>query len=265
MTNRQRNDDGDNDGGAMDDRDRRIAELEATVRARDEFLAAAAHELRNPITPIVMRLDTLLTAARAADRVPDDIVSGLETVKDYVARYVRRVNALLEVSRLTSGKLQLHHEPVDLTALLRNLVQDAAPIARFHGSRLDLVAQEGVVGTWDRLAIEQVVENLISNALKYGERRPVEVVLIADDRTARIIVRDQGVGISAEDRTRIFERFERAVTGRQQSGFGIGLWVVGRLVAASGGTITVASKPGEGSVFTVTLPLHPKQEDSSRP
>src|SRR3712207_2035844 len=119
--------------------------------------------------------------------------------------------------------------------------------------RADL--QEGVVGMWDRLALEQVAENLLSNAIKFGAGKPVGIALSSDGCTARLAVRDRGIGIPEEARARIFQRFERAVTRREHGGFGVGLWLANRLVVAMGGVVAVESAPGEGTTFTVTLPL----------
>jgi two-component system, OmpR family, sensor kinase len=249
------------------DKDRRIAELEAAVedlqlavQVRDEFLISAAHELRNPITPIVMRLEMLLATVRAGLAKPDRIASDLSDLRDYITRYVKRANTLLDVSRLTTGKLRLEPTRIDLSALVRDVAQSVAPEARHTGSRLDLSVQEGVGGVWDPLAVQEIIENLLSNALKYGAGKPVEIILTADATTARIAVRDQGIGISAEDQARIFGRFERAVTRSQHGGFGVGLWIVGRLVAAMDGTITVTSRPGQGSAFVVSLPIQQMQQ-----
>ena len=111
------------------------------------------------------------------------------------------------------------------------------------------------MGLWDRLALEQVAENLLSNALKFGAGKPVAVVLRANGRAARLTIRDRGIGISEEDRARIFGRFERAVARREHGGFGVGLWLANQLVTAMGGAIAVEGAPGEGTIFTVTLPL----------
>jgi signal transduction histidine kinase len=140
------------------------------------------------------------------------------------------------------------------------VAQSVAPEARHSGSRLDLSIQEGVVGVWDRLAVEEIVENLLSNASKYGAGKPIQISLSLDSTTARIVIRDQGIGISTEDQARIFDRFERAVTRSQHGGFGVGLWIVGRLVEAMGGTITITSQPGEGSAFVVSLPIQSMQQ-----
>jgi signal transduction histidine kinase len=257
-------------GTSAPNKDRQIAELEAAVedlrlavRVRDEFLISAAHELRNPITPIVMRLDMLLASVRAGSAKPERIASDLTDLKGYIARYVKRATTLLDVSRLTTGKLRLEPTLIDLSALVQEVAQNLAPEARHGRSRLDLCVEQGVRGTWDRMATEEIIENLLSNAIKYGAGKPIEIRLSADATTALIAIRDQGIGIAAEDQARIFHQFERAVTRSQHGGFGVGLWIVGRLVAAMDGTITISSRPGQGSTFVVSLPIHLKQGHSA--
>ncbi|MBV1796314.1 sensor histidine kinase KdpD [Siccirubricoccus sp. G192] len=129
----------------------------------------------------------------------------------------------------------------------------------WDGPPLETDLQEGVVGTWDPLALEQVAENLLSNALKFGAGKPVAVTLRAEGQAAELAVRDRGIGISEADRARIFQRFERAVARREHGGFGIGLWLANQLVLAMGGTIGIESTPGEGSAFLVRLPLGPEK------
>jgi len=119
----------------------------------------------------------------------------------------------------------------------------------------------GVIAAVDRLAVEQVVENLLSNALKFGIGQPVTLRLRSDDGWAWLDVQDRGVGMSPDQQARIFGRFEQVVAQHRGSGFGVGLWVADRLVGAMGGRITVSSRLGEGSTFTVTLPLAPPEPD----
>jgi len=238
------------------DKDRLIEELREAVRARDEFVAIAAHELRNPMTPILMQVHTLAAAARSPRRCrPEVLGPRLELLEHAVRDFVRRSTALLDVSRVAAGNLRIEPAAVDLSAVVRGVVDRAGVAARMARSELDADLQEGVVGLWDRLALEQVAENLLSNALKFGAGKPVAVALRADGRAARLAVRDRGIGISEEDRARVFGRFERAVARREHGGFGVGLWLAGRLVAAMGGAIAIEGAPGEGTTFTVTLPL----------
>jgi signal transduction histidine kinase len=120
-----------------------------------------------------------------------------------------------------------------------------------------------VTGNWDRLRLEQVVTNLISNAIKYGPRKPIELRIEQSDGTARLTVRDQGIGISEHDQARVFEPFERAVSVRHYGGFGLGLWITRKIVEAHGGAIRVQSRPGEGSTFVVELPSDRDEEHAA--
>ncbi len=245
-------------GDSEQDLSGRVAELEAAVGAWREFLAVVAHELRNPMTPILMRLGALSDDARADPATPEAVVSGIEALKGSIANYVRRAEVLLHVSRLSSGRFLLHPAEVDLSALLRAVASEAEPMARFVRSALSCRVQDGVAGIWDRTAVEQIVDNLLSNALKYGGGKPVELTLSADAATAFISVRDQGIGIAAEDQARIFEHFERAGGPEHRAGFGVGLWVVRQLVEAMGGRISIESAPGRGTTCRVDLPLRLK-------
>jgi two-component system, OmpR family, sensor kinase len=238
------------------DKDRLIEELREAVRARDEFVAIAAHELRNPMTPILMQVGGLLAAARDPRRCrPELLAPRLEILELAVREFVRRSTALLDVSRIAAGNVRIEPAEVDLTGVVRGVVDRAKGAARMARSPIETDLQEGVVGAWDRLALEQVAENLLSNAIKFGAGKPVGVALAADGRTARLAVRDRGIGISEADRARIFGRFERAVARREHGGFGIGLWLANQLVLAMGGAIAVEGAPGEGTALTVTLPL----------
>jgi two-component system, OmpR family, sensor kinase len=247
------------------DTERLIAELREAVRARDEFIAIAAHELRNPMTPVLLRVSTLATVARRPNASPEALAAGLEDLRAFVQNYIKRATMLLDVSRVTTGNLHLDPQALNFSDLVRRLVAEAEPIARHVGSEMRLAVQDGVCGVWDPLATEQIVENLLSNALKYGAGKPVEIELSVENERARLVIRDQGNGISPADRARIFERFERAVTGSRGGGFGIGLWLVGRLVDAMNGDIAIDSEVGAGSTFMVTLPLKASAQKGTEP
>lgn len=240
---------------------RRIAELDEALKARDEFISAIAHELRNPMTPIVMQVQRLMNVARSTTNTePEQILRGLERLEQLVEQYIKRATTLLDVSRMTSGMLRLNPEPVDLSKLVRDVATDLKAVSQYAGSRLDVTVQDGIVGTFDRLGVEQIIDNLLSNAIKYGAGNPIEIALSSDGLSVRLTVADQGIGISEENQARIFGRFEQAVGSHRQGGFGIGLWIVGQLVNAMGGEISVSSRIGEGSTFTVRLPLAENQE-----
>jgi signal transduction histidine kinase len=177
---------------------------------------------------------------------------------DVTLRQVRKltdlVDNLLDVSRITAGRLRLELEELDLSSVAAELLSRFAPSAVQLGCALELHAPEPVFGRWDRLRVEQVVTNLLSNALKYGAGRPVVVRVEEDGERARLTVRDQGIGIAEEDLGRIFERFERAVSDRHYGGLGLGLYITRQIVEAFGGTVRVASRSGHGSTFTLELP-----------
>lgn len=223
------------------------------LQARDDFIAIAAHELRNPMTPIAGEVELLLMAARR-DKAPPTVVTRLERLDSAVRHYIRRATTLLNTSRASTGRICLEPAIINLSEVVEETVSSYRLTAARAGCALTLHAEQDVVGTWDPLAVEEILDNLLSNAVKFGAGKPIDVWLGADDEEARLVVRDRGIGISAEDRARIFGRFEQAVGQRRHGGFGIGLWLVARLVEAMGGCIAIDSRPGEGAAFTVCLP-----------
>jgi signal transduction histidine kinase len=157
---------------------------------------------------------------------------------------------------MTTGKLTLHPEHFDLAEQLREIAETLLPAARYVGSTLDVDAPARLGVFLDRLATEQILDNLISNAVKYGGGRPILLALTRAGDVATISVKDRGSGIPPTDQARIFERFERAVgLGSAIGGFGVGLWVVGQLVEAMAADISVDSTVGEGTTFTLRLPI----------
>jgi two-component system, OmpR family, sensor kinase len=237
---------------------RLVAELTQAVHARDAFIAIAAHELRNPMTPMLGYVEHILSVGRRPESdCPATIIVALERLANQMAEYIKRATTLLDVSRITAGKLRAELSVVDLSAMMRQAVHRHRAGAERSGCRLESSIAGEITGVLDELAVEQIADNLLSNAVKYGAGEPIEVSLVCDGNKARLTVRDHGIGISEEDQARIFDAFERAVSRRAEGGFGIGLWVVRHLVDAMHGKIHVTSRPAEGSTFTVILPLLP--------
>jgi two-component system OmpR family sensor kinase len=235
----------------------RIAELSEAVEARDTFIAVAAHELRNPMMPIIGQIELLSCGVRAGKYSLDNVQERLGKLQRTVTQYMKRAVVLLDVSRLNSGRFRLDRSRCDLAALLREIAEQFGAAAHHSGVSLAVTAPASLPGWWDRLAVEQVIDNLISNAIKYGGRTPVELTLSADAQSVILEIRDHGSGIAPEHRARVFERFERAVGySEYRSGFGVGLWVVGQLVGAMSGTVTIEDAPGGGALFIVRLPVH---------
>ncbi|WP_242356477.1 MULTISPECIES: ATP-binding protein [Anaeromyxobacter] len=229
-----------------------VTKLSEAVRTRDSFLAMASHELKTPITSLQLQVESLLRA-RAGVAAP--LAKTADSIRRQVVRLTALVDTLLDVSRLNEARLQLELEPVDLSAVAREVVSRLGGDAELAPSRIHVEAAGDVSGRWDRLRLEQVATNLVSNALKYGEGRPVSVRVESDGRLARLVVADQGMGIPRGEQQRIFERFERGRATRGYGGFGLGLWITREIVGALGGRIEVESVPGAGATFRVELPV----------
>jgi two-component system, OmpR family, sensor kinase len=241
-----------------------VARLTEAVEARDAFLAVAAHELRNPMTPIIGRIQILARAVRRPDFQVERLVQGLDQIEWLITRYLKRANVLLDVSRITSGKLALERLPVDVCEVAREVIENYNPLRRHAGSDLTLdLPGEPVVVSGDRLAIEEILDNLVSNSIKYGADKPILLRIGVDEEQHCAVIRvsDSGSGISADDQARIFERFERAVQpGEHLHGFGVGLWIVHQLCQGMEGSVRVDSTPGRGSTFSVALPLQSSKD-----
>jgi len=233
------------------------AAAEEAIRSRDDFLSIASHELRTPLTSLLLATEQVVRGARRLPNLPPNAMHALENVRQQAQRLVRLVDALLDVARIQSGRLELELEETDLTEVVSEV------LTRFEAERLRsrsglvLHAEGPVIGMWDRSRLDQVATNLISNAIKYGRGNPIEVTVRADENDARLEVRDRGIGVTPEQSARLFRRFERAVSSRQYGGLGLGLFIVREIVERHGGTVNVESTAEVGSTFTVTLPRRP--------
>jgi signal transduction histidine kinase len=235
-------------------------ELGEAVQARDAFLSAASHELKTPLTALSLVVQTLLRRrAPAADPTPQ-----LETIGRQVGRLSRLVEDLLDVSRISAGRLRLDVTDLDLAQVVAEVTERLDGERPPGGAPLELDLRGPVRGRWDRLRLEQIAVNLLTNALKYGEGSPVTVTVAQDGDEAVLRVRDGGIGIPPAEQARIFERFERGSAARNYGGIGLGLWIVREIVGALGGTISVESGAGEGTTFTVRLPAAPGAAEARR-
>ena len=228
-------------------------ESQEAIRLRDEFLAVAAHELRTPLTTLGLQLSTLVQRARR--EASADMVERLDKGVRQVRRLGTLVEMLLDVSRLSTGELPLSLEGVDLGELVGELLERFEAESQAMGCALRLEVARGLVGQWDRMRVEQVVSGLLSNALKFGARQPVEVRVVREGAVARVVVEDRGIGIPEDQLERIFERFGRAVSSRSYGGLGLGLYLARRAAEAHGGRVWAEQRPGGGARFTLELPL----------
>jgi two-component system, LuxR family, sensor kinase FixL len=233
----------------------RRVKAEEALRLRDEFLSIAAHELRTPLTTLHMQAQAgKLLLARGGDDIQGHIAARIDAIDRAARRMTGLIDQLLDLSRITSGRLRLEREEADAVVVVRGAIEALEEELERAGSELVFDAPESLHGEWDAMRLEQVVTNLVSNAVKYGEGKPIEVSLMERNGTAVIEVRDHGIGIAPEDQLRMFQRFERLVSHHHYGGFGLGLWIAREIVEAHGGSIRVWSEVGAGATFTVELP-----------
>lgn len=233
-------------------------ELQNAVRMRDDFMSMVAHELRTPLNTLFleaqlrkMQLDRGNTAIFDAAYLQKMVARDQRQIQSMV----RLIDDMLDVSRIRSNRLSIRPSQVDLQALLARVVANLSNQASAAGSTITLEQGEQAIGTWDEFRIEQVVINLLTNALRYGKGKPVTVSTVSVPDGVRLLVRDHGMGISEENQKRIFEQFERANGNDGTGGLGLGLFITRQLVEAHGGQISVESREGEGSTFMITLPF----------
>jgi PAS domain S-box-containing protein len=237
------------------DNARLYQEAQSAVRLRQEFLSIASHELKTPMTSLRLAVQGLARGVEAGGPPGDRLPIMARTAERQARRLATLVGTLLDLTRIETDRLDLSREPFDLGEAARDVIDNLDEDLRRAGCVVTLSAPAAVRGRWDRSRIEQVITNLLDNAMKYGAGRPVEVAVYADGAAAILRIRDQGIGIEPERHADIFERFERAVSVQHYGGLGLGLYIVRRIVEAHDGRVRLRSAPGDGSTFTVELPL----------
>ncbi|RYZ68349.1 MAG: PAS domain S-box protein, partial [Proteobacteria bacterium] len=249
-------------GTNTDIHDQKVAEeaLSEAVRARDEFLSIASHELKTPLTSLRLNAQVFNRAINNQDPLAfsrERVIDLVKKTDKQVTRLDRLVDDMLDVSRISSGQLKIERESFDICDLIEEVMDrmdQQFSVARYEKPKL--VRCEESHGHWDRMRIEQVVTNLLTNAIRYGKNKPIEVgAERMADHQVRIWVKDNGMGISEATQEKIFGRFERSVDANEVSGLGLGLFISRQIVNAHGGKIYVKSKLGEGSTFVVELPI----------
>jgi signal transduction histidine kinase len=231
-----------------------VAEAHQAIEARNELIAIAGHELRTPLTSLTLRvqhLDARLRREGSSEAARDAV----RTVSRQLKRLARLVERLLDVGRMTSGRLEIHREAVDVVGLVEQVVASFAEEAARVGSELRVASPASLTAWWDRGRIEQALVDLMANALKFGAGHPIDIRVSSDGAWVGIEVRDRGIGIDPEALTRIFERFERAVSLRNYGGLGLGLYLARAIAQAHGGTVRAWSRPGKGAAFVLKLPV----------
>ncbi|MFJ3451603.1 ATP-binding protein [Pseudomonas sichuanensis] len=240
-------------------------ELERAVRMRDDFMSIVSHEVRTPLNGLILETQLRrmhLSRGNLAAFSEDKLKAMVERDERQINSLIRLVEDMLDVSRIRTGKLSIRPKAFDLGQLVQGLVQNFSAQAGALETHIELQRCQTLHGEWDEFRIEQVLANLLSNALRYGERKPVQVRLFEEGAMACVQVQDSGIGISAQNQQRIFQQFERVAAQQASGGLGLGLYISEQIVLAHGGRIQVDSSEGSGATFSVYLPLPRVQQQS---
>jgi signal transduction histidine kinase len=232
-------------------------ELEHAVSAREEFMSIAGHELKTPITTLKLQAQLRKRSLEKKNEsafTPDKLEKMFDSDSKQLERLTRLIDDMLDITRIASGKLSMILEDFDLCALVQEVVERHLELFKSSGVELHTTACTPINGCWDKFRIEQVITNLLTNAIRYGAGKPVTITLNQEHEHAIVVIKDQGIGIAEDDLTRIFQRFER-IPGSESTGLGLGLYIVNQIIEAHKGTIEVESQKGLGSAFTIKLPL----------
>ena len=235
------------------------AELEDAVRMRDDFMSIVSHELKTPLNTLILEVQLRklqLGRNNFAAFSDDKLRQMVDKDERQIRSLIRLIDDMLDVSRIRTGKLSIRPDRFDLGKLVASVVENFASQMEASGCALLFQRPEPIVGVWDEFRIEQVLANLLTNAMRYGAGKPVQVNVSATAATACIEVRDQGIGISQKSLERIFCQFERAEGSETSAGLGLGLFIAEQIVKAHDGRIQVESEEGKGALFRVLLPLN---------
>ena len=233
-------------------------ELEQAVRMRDDFMSIVAHELRTPLNGLILETQLRkmhLARDNAAAFTLDKMHAMVDRDERQIKSLIRLIEDMLDVSRIRTGKLSIRTSHFDLVKLVGDLLHNFAAQVGAAEASVSFMGEQPVEGDWDEFRIEQVVSNLLTNALRYGGKSLIEVRVYARDGQAFIEVQDRGIGISEENQQRIFQQFERVSAKTVVAGLGLGLFISEQIVAAHGGAISVESAINQGALFRVRLPL----------
>lgn len=231
---------------------------EQALKMRDDFISIAAHELKTPLSSLMLQVQMLnhyINNGKIQSLGEDKLLHLADISNKQVKRFSHLINDLLDVSRINTGKLKLHVEEVNVIDVIESSISHFKAELEKYGCHVSFDANEKIIGHWDRMRLEQVFTNLISNAIKYGAGKPISFEAIQQYNSVIITVHDQGMGIAKEDQEKIFERFVRAAPMDNIGGLGLGLFITKQIVEAHGGSIKVESDKGTGSNFILELPL----------
>ena len=229
------------------------------IKARDEFLSIVSHELRTPLTIMLLKLHSELNNIQNASLANFSVPKLVEVLKNselQIKWLKSMINDLLDVSLITTGKMNLQLEDTDLLSITKQVNMSFSEVIKREKYKVKIRARSPVLGKWDKVRLEQVITNLFSNAIKYGNGKPIDIQIIKSGKSAKFIISDNGIGITNEEQNDIFDLFKRAQgLGEYKKGLGVGLFITSQIVKKHGGKIKVSSILGKGTSFTIELPL----------
>ncbi len=247
-------------------------QLENSIKIRDEFLAIASHELKTPLTPLKLQFQMLIKAMKQMKQfeTPSDKLDKILRSSDKQLDKINSlIDELLDVARINSGNLQLQIIEFDLVHLAKEIIDRYNHHLSTIQCQLNFESSEScILVEWDIFRIEQVIVNLLTNAIKYGAEKPINISIKRNGNQVTVSIKDYGIGISQKDQERIFNRFERAVTSNYFNGLGLGLFISNQIIQAHQGHIEVISSIGEGATFSFHLPIQidlPIQTRANKP
>lgn len=241
----------------------RTRELQKAIQMRDEFISIASHELRTPLTTMRLQAQMIIwDYHNQSDPLESRLLQFAKTTDQQVDRLLLLVEDMLDATRIERGKFVIRAAQTQLSKLVTEVIHRFQPELEKAHCLLETSIESGIEGCLDPSRIEQVVINLVSNAVKYGRGRPVKITLKKENEKFVFTIKDHGIGIAPADQERIFKRFERAISANEVSGLGLGLYITREILAAHQGTIQVASQLHQGAEFTVQVPLRPKVHDN---
>jgi len=229
------------------------------IKSRDQFLSIISHELKTPLTVMLLNLHSLSKSVQSdslASFSIHELIKVLKNSEQQIKWLTSMTNDLLNVSLITTDRMDLQLENTDLVVITRQVTESFSETLKREKNKIKIQAKSAVVGKWDKVRIEQVITNLISNAIKYGNSKPIEIKIFKKGNQGKFIIKDQGVGIPPHEQKVIFDLFKRASgPGEYKKGLGVGLFITSQIVKIHGGKIKVSSTLSKGTTFTIELPL----------
>lgn len=233
-------------------------QLQLALAARDEFLSIAAHELRTPLSTLTIHMQMALRQIEKNDpRIfsKEHLEKIFQISHRQTTRLIGLVDQLLDVSRIMNGRMKLDLEDIQINKLSTEILHRFQDEANDAHTPISLNIDHEMHGNFDRRGLDQVLSNLISNAIRFGNAKPIQVKIYTETDQMIVEVKDSGIGIDQKDFCKIFKKFKKIGESNPSSGLGVGLYITRQIVLAHGGRIYFNSQLNEGSTFTVRMPL----------